>query len=312
MVIAIDHGNCMVKTTKDQFVTGIVDYTVPPPLAADAIEWEGKYWALTGERLPYQWDKTANSNFFILTLFAIARQLKEQGELPTEADVDLAVGLPPGHFSTLKEKFAKYFEREGVVFKYNSAPICLNIRKVFVYPQAYAAVALQTRQLMGIPQLFVIDIGGYTVDVLMLRDGKLDLRFCKSLENGVITMSNEIICKIGAMYGINVGDDIITSVLQGKDTVLPEPAVQLIRNSVGRHAGVILDKLRELEVDLRSVPAIFVGGGALLFKPYLEGSPLVARADFIADPRANAIGYETLASAQQQKRPANGRGGENA
>ena len=44
--------------------------------------------------------KIANDDFFILTLFAIAYELSEtNGLLPgMTTEIDLAVGLPPGHF----------------------------------------------------------------------------------------------------------------------------------------------------------------------------------------------------------------------
>ena len=60
----------------------------------------------------------------------------------------------------------------------------------------------------------------------------------------------------------------------------------------------IVDKLRELKVDLRATPAIFIGGGAALFRNFIESPPMVAHADFIPDQRANAIGYGMLANAQ--------------
>lgn len=52
------------------------------------------------------------------------------------------------------------------------------------------------------------------------------------------------------------------------------------------------------QVDLRATPAIFTGGGAVLFKTFLEESPLVVKAGFIQDSKANAIGYNLLAAAQ--------------
>ena len=58
------------------------------------------------------------------------------------------------------------------------------------------------------------------------------------------------------------------------------------------------DKLRELQVDLRATPAIFTGGGAALFRSFLESSPQVAKAEFVAGPKANAVGYGMLATAQ--------------
>ena len=140
----------------------------------------------------------------------------------------------------------------------------------------------------------------------MLRNGKPDLQFCRSLEIGVITMNNDVIGKVSAQQGIRIEDDHIISVIQGKETILPESVVQMIWDSAKRHADTILDKLRELQVDLRSTPAIFIGGGSILFRQYIESSPMVAKADFVADPKANAIGYAMLATGQLQKLSVNG------
>ncbi|MFR3363759.1 MAG: hypothetical protein ACLTV1_03070 [Christensenellales bacterium] len=56
------------------------------------------------------------------------------------------------------------------------------------------------------------------------------------------------------------------------------------------------------QVDLRTNPAIFIGGGSVLFRPLIEHTPLVAKATFIEDPKANAIGYEMLARGQMAMR----------
>ena len=105
---------------------------------------------------------------------------------------------------------------------------------------------------------------------------------------------------------MKIEDEHIIAVIQGQETILPDAVKRTILGAASRHADMILNKLRELQVDLRSNPAIFIGGGALLFKKYLESSPMVAKADFILDPKANAIGYHMLASAQLQKLTANG------
>ena len=306
MLVAIDHGNFSTKTVGDSFISGLSEHTVQPPLAADTIAWDGKFWTLSESRLPYMRNKTKDNRFFILSLFAIARELKEQGDLPSEADIDLAVGLPPEHFSVLKDQFAKYFKRENVKFTYNGASICLNIRRVFVYPQAYAAVVPQSRMLINTPRIYIIDVGGYTTDLLMLRNGKPDLMFCRSLEIGAITLNNDIIGKVSAQHDMRIEDDHISAVLQGKSTILPESVIQTIWGSAKCHAEAILDKLRELQVDLRSTPAIFIGGGAIQLRQYIEESPMVAKADFVSDTKANAIGYGMLATGQLQKLSANG------
>lgn len=55
-------------------------------------------------------------------------------------------------------------------------------------------------------------------------------------------------------------------------------------------------------MDLRANPAVFIGGGSILFREYLEKSSMVASATFLDDPCANAIGYKVLAEAQRSLR----------
>jgi len=268
-------------------------------MADEVLEYNGEFWTLSGQRLPYRRDKTRDESFFILTLFAIAKELAYAGPLPSAEKIDLAVGLPPEHYGLLKDKFRDYFKRnQSVQFIYNDKPITIMIRDVFVYPQAFAAIAPQKCQLKHHLRLFLVDIGGYTTDVLLLRQGKPDMQFCRSLETGVITMNNDIIRRVGALHDMQIEDEHISAVLAGKETILPEEVKDTIRKSAEQHAINILNQLRELKVDLRSNPAVFIGGGSALFRDYLEKSPLVASASFVESVNANAIGYHAMAEAQ--------------
>ena len=299
MLIAIDHGNHACKTVHHNFVSGLAQHSVRPPMADEVLEYNGEFWTLSGQRLPYRRDKTRDESFFILTLFAIAKELAFAGPLPSAEKVDLAVGLPPEHYGLLKDKFRDYFKRnQSVQFIYNDKPITIMIRDVFVYPQAFAAIAPQKSQLKHHLRLFLVDIGGYTTDVLLLRQGKPDMQFCRSLETGVITMNNDIIRRVGALHDMQIEDEHISAVLAGKETILPEEVKDTIRKSAEQHAINILNQLRELKVDLRSNPAVFIGGGSALFRDYLEKSPLVASATFVESVNANAIGYQAMAEGQ--------------
>ena len=299
MLIAIDHGNHACKSVHFNFVSGLAQHSVRPPMADEVLEYNGEFWTLSGQRLPYRRDKTRDESFFILTLFAIAKELAYAGPLPSAEKIDLAVGLPPEHYGLLKDKFPDYFTRnQSVQFIYNDKPITIMIRDVFVYPQAFAAIAPQKSQLKHHLRLFLVDIGGYTTDVLLLRQGKPDMQFCRSLETGVITMNNDIIRRVGALHDMQIEDEHISAVLAGKETILPEEVKDTIRKSAEQHAINILNQLRELKVDLRSNPAASIGGGSALFRDYLEKSPLVASATFVESVNANAIGYQAMAEGQ--------------
>lgn len=304
MLVAIDHGNYAIKTVHHSFVSGLSEHTVKPPMTDEILEYEGKYWTLSGRRLNYMRDKTQDERYFVLTLFAIAKELEENGGYQPVERIQLAVGLPPEHYGVLKERFARYFKRDNVIrFVYRDRPYSILIDRVMVFPQAYAAVVPQSSQVIHTLRIFVVDIGGYTTDVLLLKNGKPDLQFCRSLETGIITMNNEIIRKVGALHDMRIEDEHISAVLSGKETILPEDVKETIRGATKLHAQDILNQLRELQVDLRSNPAIFIGGGSILLRPYLESSPLVAKASFVESPNANAIGYEMLGKQALSLRP---------
>lgn len=303
MLLAIDHGNYNIKTPHHCFMAGLAEHSVRPPMADEVLEYEGKFWTLSGKRLSYRRDKNQDESYFILTLFAIAWEMSYSGNYNSTEKVHLAVGLPPEHFGLLREKFANYFKRpHSIYFSYNDKPYTIMMGNVYVYPQAFSAIAPRKTQLKHHLQLFLVDIGGYTTDVLLLRSGKPDMQFCRSLEMGVITMNNDIIRRVNALHDMRIDDEHISAVLAGKETILPEAVKKTNRESAGHHAKDILDKLRELQVDLRANPAVFIGGGSILFREYLEKSSMVASATFLDDPCANAIGYKVLAEAQRSLR----------
>lgn len=304
MLIAIDHGNYAIKTVHHSFVSGLSEHTVRPPMTDEILEYEGKYWTLSGRRLNYMRDKTQDDRYFVLTLFAIAKELESSGGYQPVERVQLAVGLPPEHYGVLKDRFARYFKRDNSIrFAYRDRPYTILIDRVMVFPQAYAAVIPQSSMIVHTLRVFVVDIGGYTTDVLLLKNGKPDLQFCRSLETGIITMNNEIIRKVGALHDMRIEDEHISAVLSGKETILPEDVKETIQGATKLHAQDILNQLRELQVDLRSNPAIFIGGGSILLRPYLGSSPLVAKASFVDSPNANAIGYEMLGKQALSLRP---------
>lgn len=102
-------------------------------------------------------DKTQDDRYFILTLLAVAKELEDTGRYsPVEQ-----VGLPPEHYGVLKDKFTRYFKRDGIIkFVYKDKPYSIMIDKVMVFPQAYAAVVPKSSMVVNMLRVFVVDIGG--------------------------------------------------------------------------------------------------------------------------------------------------------
>ena len=95
--IAVDHGNRNMKTCSRVFTTGLTIQDKKPARREKFLFYEGKYYVLSENRIPYQRDKTHDDRFFILTLFAIVKELEENPQIQPEdvIQVDLPIGLPP-------------------------------------------------------------------------------------------------------------------------------------------------------------------------------------------------------------------------
>ena len=154
MLIAVDHGNYSIKTPNFSFVAGLAEHTVRP-ITDDYLEYDGRFWTLTETRLHYMRDKTQDNRYFVLTLFAIIKELEKASALSPSLTVELAAGLPPEHYSVLKDRFASYLACDHPIqFTYKERHYSLSIPKVLVYPQAYAAVVANSNLAVKEMRLF--------------------------------------------------------------------------------------------------------------------------------------------------------------
>ena len=298
MIISVDHGNKSIKTPHAIFTSGLVMSDGLQGFKTDYIGWNGKYYSLTERRISYLRDKTEDDRFFILTLFAIAKELEYRNVSETldPIDVTLLVGLPPAHYEQLHSRFEQYFlrRREAIDFEYNGKYYSVRINKVLSYPQAFAAAVTQYSTLKAHSVAYIIDIGGFTIDVLKLRFGRPDLEVVESFEKGVITLYNSIASKCNSQYARILEECEIDEVIRNQPTVLPGEVQQLIRIMTSDFLAEFYNFLRERGIDVSTSKCVFAGGGSLLLRGMIERGNKVAFPIFIEDIHANAIGYEVL------------------
>ena len=298
MIISVDHGNKSIKTPHAIFTSGLVMSDGLQGFKTDYIGWNGKYYSLTERRISYLRDKTEDDRFFILTLFAIAKELEYRNVSETldPIDVTLLVGLPPAHYEQLHSRFEQYFlrRREAIDFEYNGKYYSVRINKILSYPQAFAAAVTQYSTLKVHSVAYIIDIGGFTIDVLKLRYGRPDLEVVESFEKGVITLYNSIASKCNSQYARILEECEIDEVIRNQPTVLPGEVQQLIRSMTADFLAEFYNFLRERGIDVSTSKCVFAGGGSLLLRGMIERGNKVAFPIFIEDIHANAIGYEVL------------------
>lgn len=299
MLIAIDHGNKNIKTTHHVFTSGLTESDTQPPFGNNVLQLGGKYYVLSEQRIPYLRDKTVDDRFFILTLFAIALEMEAADIAPSDdvMDIQLAIGLPPLHYGSQYKRFEEYFQKQDIVdFCFQDKSYSIWIDKVCCYPQAYAA-AIAYQQIREQKKGMVLDLGGFTLDYLLIRSGRPDFAVCDSMECGVITLYNDIIRKVNSEWDLLLDEADIDAVLRGEDTSLPAQVAKVIYEKAQAFVDGLVGKLRERMIDLRIGPNIFVGGGALLLRRYIENSDKIGNSAFITDIGANVRGYTLLYTA---------------
>ena len=294
MTIGVDHGYAAMKTAHCAFPTGVVEYEHEPYTQKGALEYGGKYYVVGSGRQPLQKEKTATEDYYLLTLAAIAKEIDFR-EADRTAEVLLAAGLPLTSFGRDKKRFREYLLRDGkpVLFRYEGREYAVTITDVSLFPQGYAAVLTQS-ELLDEPSIIVADIGGWTVDLMRLDNRIPNAATCRSLELGMIRCLDEISEQVRQIFGVSMTDAQIESVLRGGAVSMDDRIRAVIHAQAGQYVRDLLSTIMESGLDVRAMPAIFLGGGAALLKRHVSAAEDLCRPLLLDDVSLNAKGYERL------------------
>jgi len=292
MIIGIDHGYYAIKTKQVCFPTGLMRYTYEPYTMQNVLQYGGAYYVCGTGRQTLVKDKTANDNYYFLTLAQEIR--KRKGE--RTAKVILAAGLPLAGFGREKQKFKEYLFRkeQPVRFFYEGEHYEIQIEDVKLFPQGYSALALYPECLKDEPSVLLVDIGGWTVDLMRLDNAVPNASTCRSLELGVIRCMDEILEQVRRNTGLSVTETQVERILQGKPGSMPAEVVSLIEKQGRIYVEKILSAITEAGFDLRAVPSVFMGGGAAIFQHRVSEQDRLCRPIYLTDVHANAAGYERI------------------
>lgn len=247
-------------------------------------------------------DKTVNDNYYLLTLAAIARELKYR-KAETKERIVLAAGLPLSGFGREKVSFREYLFRKDqpIRFRYEEIGYEIRVEDVKLFPQGYSALALHPEYLTDEPSVLLVDIGGWTLDMMRLDNAVPNAATCRSMELGVIRCIDEIMEQVRRDMGMSVTDSQVESVLNGKSCSMDQAAKALILQHGRFYTERILSAIMEAGFDLKAIPAVFIGGGAAIMQRHVTPQDGICRPIFLTDVHANAAGYERIVG-QMSKR----------
>lgn len=290
--IGVDLGNCNIKTSKGIIVPSLItrgeNYLISNGYQ---ITFNNEIYILGEGDYDTNLDKVSKENLLPMLCLAL-------GLSTTEEFVRVVIGLPVNQYRTKKDNMLKIIEDNKVLnFRLNGEDRTIYITDASVFPEGvatYYSLESDKRKSLMDKDLIILDIGGRTTDIALLKGGKKrSVAKSTSLDIGMINIYNDMINEINGLYslGLNIEDaeGIIKNGLivdgEKQDTTFIK---DIIKNNIEK-----VFKELNITYPVRTSPVLVTGGGGRsFFKSIKKRYP---SAELVADNLfSNANGYKRV------------------
>ena len=290
IIIGVDHGYGNMKTAHRVFKTGVECFEEEPIVSMNYIKYKDRYYVIGENHLIYQGNKTDSDEFHILTLAALAEELKFRGI--HEANVTLAVGLPLAWAKAQAADFKKYLMQEQELhFEFRKERYHVHLCGVEVFPQGFAAV-VNLGVMTGMNML--ADIGNGTMNVMQIVDNKPLEKSLVTEKFGVGICMKEIQKELSKENGEDISEMLIEPLLRNGLQERTDSTAKKVEHIATRYTENIRRRLTDYGYKEGLVHLYVIGGGGCLIRNYSDLAEKTG-VTFITDICANAKGYEILA-----------------
>lgn len=286
--VGIDVGYKNTKGENYVISSGNTELQVKPPIDNNTLEWNGRYFS-TNESISEIPDTKINEKTLINTMVMIAKELCKKGIYT--ADIRLALGLPLTRMGISKQEYIDYMlKNRRLTYKYEGKQYSIFILTVDVFPQGYAAVIDRLDTFSA--STIVIDMGGWTIDILPIIEGQPNISQCKSLSLGTITAINDINERLRQRFNGEADEAIIKEIMMKGTSNINKEYLQIIQDGLSNYAEMVMNNLRALKFNFELSDFVFIGGGALIMKNFCR--EIKPNMTIIDDVCINAKGYKAI------------------
>ncbi len=290
IIIGVDHGYGNMKTAHKAFRTGVECMDEEPIVSKNFVKYKDKFYVIGESHLVYQGNKTDSEDFYILTLAALAEELKFRGL--HEANVILAVGLPLAWMKSQGADFRHYLMKEQELhFEFRKERYYVHLCGVEIFPQGFAAV-VNLGAMQGMNML--ADIGNGTMNVMQIVDNKPLEKSLVTEKFGVGICMKEIQKELSKENGEDISEMLIEPLLRNGLQERTDSTAKKVEHIATRYTENIRRRLVDYGYTEGLVHLYVIGGGGCLIRNYSDLAEKTG-VTFITDICANAKGYETLA-----------------
>ena len=296
IIVGVDHGYGNMKTAHRVFRTGVECMEEEPIVSKNFVRYKDKFYVIGESHLVYQGNKTDSEDFYILTLAALAEELKFRGL--HEANVILAVGLPLAWMKSQGADFRHYLMKEQELhFEFRKERYYVHLCGVEIFPQGFAAV-VNLGAMQGMNML--ADIGNGTMNVMQIVDNKLLEKSLVTEKFGVGICMKEIQKELSKENGEDISEMLIEPLLRNGLQERTDSTAKKVEHIATRYTENIRRRLVDYGYKEGLVHLYVIGGGGCLIRNYSDLAEKKG-VTFITDICANAKGYATLAEKKLRK-----------
>ena len=290
IIVGVDHGYGNMKTAHRVFRTGVECMEEEPIVSKNFVRYKDKFYVIGESHLVYQGNKTDSEDFYILTLAALAEELKFRGI--HEANVILAVGLPLAWMKSQGADFRHYLMKEQELhFEFRKERYYVHLCGVEIFPQGFAAV-VNLGAMQGMNML--ADIGNGTMNVMQIVDNKPLEKSLVTEKFGVGICMKEIQKELSKENGEDISEMLIEPLLRNGLQERTDSTAKKVEHIATRYTENIRRRLVDYGYKEGLVHLYVIGGGGCLIRNYSDLAEKKG-VTFITDICANAKGYATLA-----------------
>ena len=297
IIIGIDHGYGNIKTAHCCFKTGVAAYDKEPTFKSNLLIYEDRYYLIGEEHKEFISDKMTDSDYYILTLAAVARELNIRKL--TSARVHLAAGLPLTWVSEQKDSFKLYLlQNDSADFTFKGIDYHVDFVGADIFPQGFSAVADKLREFKGINML--CDIGNGTMNVMYINECRPLAKKCFTEKYGTNQCMLSVRENLMKQFGVSVDETVLERVIRHGTADISQRYLTAIRDTATEYAEGIFRRLREHEYDPELMRLYVVGGGSCILKNFssYDKDRVIINDDICATAR----GYELLAEQKQSRK----------
>lgn len=290
--IGVDLGNCNIKTSKGIIVPSLItrgeNYLIS---TGYQLEFNNEILIIGEGDYDTNLDKISKENLLPMLCLALGLSTKEEF-------IRIVLGLPINQYRSKKDKMIEVIEDNKILnFKLNGIERTIYIEDAAIFPEGvatYYSLDVDKRRELIEKDLIVLDIGGRTTDIALLKAGKKrSVAKSTSLDVGMINIYNDMINEINSLYtlGLNI-EDAEGIIKNGLEVDGEKKDTTFIKNIIRNNIEKVFKELN-ISYPVRTSPILVTGGGGRSFFKSIKNR--YPSAQIIEDNLfSNALGYKKV------------------